>query len=116
MKRTSFKINPISLAGCQWFMPVILATQGDHGSTPAWANCSRDPSQKIFPQKKGHVEWLKVKALSSNPSTKKKKIVNLGKLFKFLSLVSGVKWDNDKMSCSIVIRVKLMNCPMKILF
>jgi hypothetical protein len=49
--------------------------QEDHGLKPAWANSSQDPilkKKKI--RKKGLVEWLKVKALSSNPITAKKKI------------------------------------------
>jgi hypothetical protein len=48
--------------------------QEDHGLKPAWANSSQDPilkKKKI--RKKGLVEWLKVKALSSNPITAKKK-------------------------------------------
>jgi hypothetical protein len=40
--------------------------QEDRGLKAAWAN-SASPSQK------GLVEWLKVEALSSNPSTEKKK-------------------------------------------
>jgi hypothetical protein len=47
--------------------------QEDHGSKPAWANSSErlyleNPFTKI-----GLVEWLEVKALSSSPSTEKKK-------------------------------------------
>jgi hypothetical protein len=42
---------------------------------PAWANSSRDSIfEKTF-HKKELVEWLKVKALSSNPSTTKIKAV-----------------------------------------
>jgi hypothetical protein len=54
-------------------MFVILATQ-EHGSLkPAWANTSMRPYlEKIFTNR-GLMEWLKVKALSSNPSTSKKK-------------------------------------------
>jgi hypothetical protein len=37
---------------------------------PAWANSLRDSISK---KKKGLVKWLKVKALSSSPSIKKKK-------------------------------------------
>jgi hypothetical protein len=44
---------------------------------PAWANSLRDPILKNH-HKKGLVEWLKVKALSSNPSTEKKKKKTLG--------------------------------------
>jgi hypothetical protein len=47
--------------------------QEDCSSKPARANSSRDPiSKKKKITKKGMVAWLKVKALSSNPSTKKK--------------------------------------------
>jgi hypothetical protein len=46
--------------------------QEDHGSKPAWANSLQDPISKKPFTKKGLVEWLKVKALSSNPSTTKK--------------------------------------------
>jgi hypothetical protein len=47
--------------------------QEDHSSKPAWANSSgrlylKKPFSEI-----GLVEWLKVKALSSSPSTSKKK-------------------------------------------
>jgi hypothetical protein len=61
--------DPI-LARCWWLTPVILATQKDCRSNPAQANSSRNPISKI-PSQKGLVEWLKVKALSSNPSTTK---------------------------------------------
>jgi hypothetical protein len=51
--------------------------QEDFGSKPAWANCSVRPYLKEKKKKKNHkkglVEWLKVKALSSNPSTRDKK-------------------------------------------
>jgi hypothetical protein len=43
--------------------------QEDSGLKPARANSSQDPvSKKPFTQK-GLAEWLKVKALSSSPST-----------------------------------------------
>jgi hypothetical protein len=48
--------------------------QEDRGSKPAQFNSSRDPILKKTHHQKGLVEWLKVKALSSNPSTKKKRI------------------------------------------
>jgi hypothetical protein len=44
--------------------------QEDSGSKPAWANSSLDPILKKPITKIGLVEWLKLKALSSNPSTK----------------------------------------------
>jgi hypothetical protein len=46
--------------------------QEDLGSKPALANSSQDYLKKPF-TKIGLVEWLKVKALSSSPSTTKKK-------------------------------------------
>jgi hypothetical protein len=49
--------------------------QEDHSLKPAQANSSMRPYfEKPF-TKIGPVEWLKVKALSSNPSTEKKKKV-----------------------------------------
>jgi hypothetical protein len=47
--------------------------QEDHGSKSAQVNSSRDPILKIPFTKIRLVEWLKVKALSSNLSNKKKK-------------------------------------------
>jgi hypothetical protein len=49
--------------------------QEDGSSKPARENSSPDPiSEKRFIQKKiGLVEWLKVKALSSSPSTTQKR-------------------------------------------
>jgi hypothetical protein len=47
--------------------------QEDHGSKPAWVNSStKTYLEKPF-TKIGLVEWLKVKAMSSSPSTAKKK-------------------------------------------
>jgi hypothetical protein len=46
--------------------------QKDCVSKPAWANSSQDPILKNLSQK-GLAEWLNVNALSSNPSTTKKK-------------------------------------------
>jgi hypothetical protein len=61
-------------------MPVILATQEAEikrieasSSKPAWANSSARPYLEKPFTKIGLVKWLKVKALSSNPSTTKKK-------------------------------------------
>jgi hypothetical protein len=59
-----------------WLTPVILSTKEaeirriEVGSQPG-QNRSRDPISKKPFTKKGLVEWLKVKALSSNPSTAK---------------------------------------------
>jgi hypothetical protein len=49
--------------------------QEDRGLKPAWANTLRDLILKKTHHKKkrAEVEWLKVQALSSNPSTAKKK-------------------------------------------
>jgi hypothetical protein len=46
------------------------SNQEDHGSRPA-RNSSQDSISKKTRNKKGLVAWLKVKALSSNPSTAK---------------------------------------------
>jgi hypothetical protein len=64
-------------AGHQWLTPIILATQETEirsiavGSQPGQIVCET-LSQKHH-HKKGLLEWLKVKALSSSPSTTKKK-------------------------------------------
>jgi hypothetical protein len=47
--------------------------QEDCGLKPAQANRSKDPISINPSQKIGLVEWLKVKALNSSPSTTKKK-------------------------------------------
>jgi hypothetical protein len=47
--------------------------QKDFGSKPSWANISARPYLKKPFTKIGLVEWLKVKVLSSSPSTAKKK-------------------------------------------
>jgi hypothetical protein len=47
--------------------------QEDLGLKSAWANSSRDSISKKPFTKNGLAEWLKVKALSSNPSSAKKK-------------------------------------------
>jgi hypothetical protein len=47
--------------------------QEDPSSKPAWANSSQDSILKKPIPKKGLAEWLKGKALSSNPSTTRKK-------------------------------------------
>jgi hypothetical protein len=44
----------------------------DRGSKSTWVNSSQDPILKNPSQKEGLVEWLKVEALSSSPSTEKK--------------------------------------------
>jgi hypothetical protein len=48
--------------------------QEDYGSKPAWGNSSRDPpylEKESITKKEVLVKWLKVWALSSNPSTVK---------------------------------------------
>jgi hypothetical protein len=47
--------------------------QENGGSKPVWTNNSLRPYLKKRFSKIGLVEWLKVKALSSSPSTAKKK-------------------------------------------
>jgi hypothetical protein len=47
--------------------------QEDHGLKPVQANSSQDPILKNTITKIGLVEWLKAKALISNPRTAKKK-------------------------------------------
>jgi hypothetical protein len=47
--------------------------QDDHGSKPAQANSSRPYLEKTHHKKGLVVEWLKMEALSSNPSTTQKK-------------------------------------------
>jgi hypothetical protein len=61
-------------------MPVILATQEAEIRRISIRSQPRQTvhktlSQKILHNKNGLVEWLKVKALSSNPSTKNKTFV-----------------------------------------
>jgi hypothetical protein len=54
-----------------WLTPVILATQEDGSLRPAQENSLRDPISKI-PITKGAGGVVKVKALSSSPSTANK--------------------------------------------
>jgi hypothetical protein len=65
-------------------MPVIAATQEAEsrktaGRSQPQANGSQDPILKklIIKKKKRLVSWLKVKALCSNPSTPKIKIITI---------------------------------------
>jgi hypothetical protein len=51
--------------------------QEDHGLKSTQANSSLDSILKKNPSQKGLVEWLKVQTLRSNPSTKKKKKLNI---------------------------------------
>jgi uncharacterized membrane protein YoaT (DUF817 family) len=63
----------------------------DCGSRPAWANSSgRSYPEKPF-TKIGLVEWLKMKALSSSPSTtKKKKILGIPSFSSFFVICVSV--------------------------
>jgi hypothetical protein len=77
-KSCSRKIN---IAGHLWLTSVILATQETEirrmavQSQPQ-ANSWRDPISKNPITKIGLAEWLKVKVLSSNPSTTKKRQIS----------------------------------------
>jgi hypothetical protein len=70
--------------------------QEDRSLKPALANSSRPFPSQNNNNKTGLVEWLKLKVLSSSPSTTKKKkdfyiyscIVNISTLFKFLVFVT----------------------------
>jgi hypothetical protein len=72
-------IKKVALPRRQRLMSIILARdrdQEDQGSKPAQANSSMRHYLKKIYHKKRLMEWLKVKALSSNPSTKGKKTKN----------------------------------------
>jgi hypothetical protein len=63
---------------CQWLTLVILATQEAEIRRIlvrrfAWTNSLQDPISKKPIAKRGLVEWLKVEALSSNPSATKER-------------------------------------------
>jgi hypothetical protein len=75
--------------------------QEDHGLKPAQANSLQDPILKKPFTKTGLVEWLKVKALSSSPSTTQKKGENpqIIVFWSFLILVLRLLW-NKKTSVS----------------
>jgi hypothetical protein len=75
--------NPSSLGG---------RDQEDRSSKPAQANSSQNPVSKKKNHKKGLVEWLKAKALSSSVSTTKKKKDIEQRLVDLLSPQPG---DND---------------------
>jgi hypothetical protein len=67
--------NSKYIAGCWWFTPVILTTQEAKIRKIAVRSQPRQIVCKTLFQKTLHkkrlVEWLKVKALSSSPSTAK---------------------------------------------
>jgi hypothetical protein len=71
--------------------------QEDHGSKPAQANSSEDPISKIPVTK---VEWLKVKTLSSSPSTLKKKKKKHGRV------VSGISFQFCNAGCLLNVKLK----------
>jgi hypothetical protein len=56
-----------------WLKPVILATQEDQGSKPTLGKLFVRPYLEKTYDKEVLVEWLRVKALSSNSSTAKNK-------------------------------------------
>jgi hypothetical protein len=87
-----------NLAGCQWLTPVILATQEAEIRRPVVPSQPRQifgspylekPSTKI-----GLVEWLKVKALSSSPSTAKNKNKKTVQLLSYSILNSQTNISN----------------------
>jgi hypothetical protein len=64
----------INRAGCQWLMPVILATQEAEISRTVGRSQPTQIVQKTLSHthtKKGVVEWLKMEGLRSSPSTTK---------------------------------------------
>jgi hypothetical protein len=66
----------VDWARCQWLMPIILATEGAEIRRIKVQSQSRQIVHKTisqkYPTQKGLVEWLKMKALTSNPRTAKK--------------------------------------------
>jgi hypothetical protein len=67
-------------------------------SEPAWANSLRDLISKKPNIKKGLVEWLKVKALSSNHSTTKKNIFCLAQ---YLQNIIILRCTNNKIKIAL---------------
>jgi hypothetical protein len=69
-----------STAGHQWLTPVILATQeAEIRRIAVRSQPGQIVHKTLFPKtlhKKGLVEWLKVKVLTSSPSTGKKRQKN----------------------------------------
>jgi hypothetical protein len=70
-------IQEVWEAGCWWLTPAILATREAEIRKIMVQSQPRQIVHKTLSQKnrtqKGLAEWLKVKALSSNPRTSKKK-------------------------------------------
>jgi hypothetical protein len=62
-------------AKCQWLMPVILTSSCNPRSRDQEDHSLKSAEENSLRHKKELVEWLKVKALSSNPSTTKIKAV-----------------------------------------
>jgi hypothetical protein len=63
--------------------------QEDHGSKPAWTNSFTRPYLEKPFTKIGLVEWLKVKALSSSPSTARKE--NMKRVLFCFSVALGLE-------------------------
>jgi hypothetical protein len=68
-------IKRVKKVRCRWLTPIILATQEAEirrisDQSQRGQTVHETLSQKTL-HKKGLVEWLKVKALSSSPSTQK---------------------------------------------
>jgi hypothetical protein len=69
--------------------------QEDHGLKSVEANSPQDPTSKKFLHKNGLVEWLKVQALSSSPSTEKSKKSLL------LFLTVHISLEQELANCSL---------------
>jgi hypothetical protein len=89
-------------AGCRWLTPVVRQRLGGGGGIrdcslkPAQANSSRDPISK----KPSTLDWFKVKALRSSPSTVKRKRM---KYQKMLAVVDCKWWITGDFYCIVLI-------------
>jgi hypothetical protein len=68
-------LRTLNSAWYQWLIPVILATQeAEIRRIVVQSQCRQTVCESLsqkYPTRKGMVEWLKEKALSSSPSTAK---------------------------------------------
>jgi hypothetical protein len=80
--------------------------QEDHGSKPAQANSSQDPSSKKYPHKKGLAEWLKKLSLSSSLSTEKTFFYLMILLLKINSMLSD-------QCCLMFLTIRRLCCAFK---